>query len=136
MLDYNQDGWPDLLFVNGKDWDTDGERPPHGLYRNNQDGTFANVVNGSGFDTLDIYGLGATVADYDNDGRDDVFVTTVDGGRLFHNEGGGTFADVTREAGITNRRFAVSAAWLDYDRERAGPTCSSPTMLNGPRRQK
>ena len=117
VLDYNQDGWPDLLFVNGKDWDTDGERPPHGLYRNNQDGTFANVVNGSGFDTLDIYGLGATVADYDNDGRDDVFVTTVDGGRLFHNEGGGTFADVTREAGITNRRFAVSAAWLDYDRD-------------------
>ena len=117
VLDIDTDGWPDLLFVNGKDWDTGGERPPHGLYRNNQDGTFADVVSGSGFDTLDIYGLGATVADYDNDGRDDVFVTTVDGGRLFHNEGGGTFADVTREAGIANRRFAVSAAWLDYNQD-------------------
>ena len=117
VLDIDTDGWPDLLFVNGKDWDTGGERPPHGLYRNNKDGTFTDVVSGSGFDTLDIYGLGATVADYDNDGRDDVFVTTVDGGRLFHNEGDGTFADVTRAAGMANRRFAVSAAWLDYDRD-------------------
>ena len=72
---------------------------------------------GSGFDAADVYGLGATVADYDNDGRDDVFMTTVDGGRLFHNEGGGKFSDVTARAGLRNAEFAVSAAWLDYDRD-------------------
>ena len=117
VLDIDADGWPDLLFVNGKDWQPDGGRPPHGLYRNNRDGTFSDVAAGSGFDTANIYGLGATVADYDNDRRDDVFVTTVDGGRLFHNEGGGQFLDVTDDAGITNPHFAVSAAWLDYDRD-------------------
>ena len=68
-------------------------------------------------DQTDLYGLGAAVADYDNDGRDDVFMTSVDGGRLFRNQGGGRFADVTRSAGIVNRDFAVSAAWLDYNRD-------------------
>ncbi len=57
------------------------------------------------------------MADFDNDGRDDVFLTTVDGGRLFRNQGNGRFADVTRSAGIANTEFAVSAAWLDYDRD-------------------
>ena len=76
-----------------------------------------NGPDGSGLDVLDVYGLGATVADYDNDGRDDVFLTTVDGGRLFHNEGNGRFTDVTERAGIRNANFAVSAAWLDYDRD-------------------
>ena len=117
VLDIDTDGWPDLLFVNGRDWQPDGEHRPHGLYRNNHDGTFSDVSAGSGFDTADIYGLGATVADYDNDGRDDVFVTTVDGGRLFHGEGDGRFADVTHAAGIANPHFSVSAAWLDYDRD-------------------
>ena len=117
VLDIDTDGWPDLLFVNGQDWQPGGARPPQGLYRNNGDGTFTDVVAGSGLDTAGFYGLGATVADYDNDGRDDVFVTTVDGGRLFHNEGSGRFADVTTPAGIANPHFAVSAAWLDYDRD-------------------
>jgi hypothetical protein len=87
------------------------------LYQNNRDGTFRDVSSGSGLDVLDLYGLGAAVADYDNDGRDDVFVTSVDGGRLFRNAGEGRFVDVTRTAGITNDDFAVSAAWLDYDRD-------------------
>lgn len=117
VLDLDGDTWPDLLFVNGRDWQPGGRRARHGLYRNNRDGTFADVVSGSGFDTADVYGLGATVADYDNDGRDDVFMTTVDGGRLFHNDGRGRFADVTAKAGIRNLEFAVSAAWLDYDRD-------------------
>ena len=117
VLDIDADGWPDLLFVNGQDWKAGGRRFPHGLYRNNRDGTFRDVSAGSGFDIVDVYGLGASVADYDNDGKDDVFMTTVDGGRLFHNEGSGRFVDVTAQAGIRNADFAVSAAWLDYDRD-------------------
>lgn len=117
VLDINGDGWPDLLFVNGKGWQPGAPRARHGLYLNNRDGTFKDVLAGSGFDAADVYGLGATVTDYDNDGRDDVFMTTVDGGRLFHNDGNGRFADVTARAGIANAVFAVSAAWLDYDRD-------------------
>lgn len=117
VLDIDADGWPDLLLVNGKDWQPGGKRARHGLYLNNRDGTFKDVLAGSGFDAADVYGLGASVADYDNDGRDDVFMTTVDGGRLFHNDGGGKFADVTARAGLRNAEFAVSAAWLDYDRD-------------------
>ena len=116
VLDIDADSWPDLLLVDGKDW-RPGGRPKHGLYRNNHDGTFKDVTAGSGLDTVDLYGLGASVADYDNDGKDDVFITTVDGGRLFHNQGGGKFADVTRASGLRNTEFCVSAAWLDYDRD-------------------
>ena len=117
VLDIDGDGWPDLLFVNGRPWTAASQVGLHRLYRNNRDGTFRDVTAGSGFDTANVYGLGASVADYDNDGRDDVFMTTVDGGRLFHNEGGGRFRDVTARAGMANREFAVSAAWLDYDRD-------------------
>ncbi len=117
VLDIDGDGWPDLLFVNGKDWQPGGHSARHGLFRNNRDGTFRDVLAGSGLDALNVYGLGAAIADYDNDGRDDIFMTTVDGGRLLHNEGHGTFADVTAGAGIRNTQFAVSAAWLDYDRD-------------------
>ena len=117
VLDIDSDGWPDVLFVDGKDWQPGGRRSRHGLYRNNRDGTFSDAVAGSGLDLANVYGLGATIADYDNDGRDDIFMTTVDGGRLFHNEGHGTFADVTARAGLRNTEFSVSAAWLDYDRD-------------------
>ena len=116
VLDLDGDGWPDLLFVNGRGWQSPGETR-HGLFRNNRDGTFTDVFAGSGLDGAQIYGLGATVADYDNDGHDDVFLTTVDGGRLYRNTGGGTFRDVTVAAGIGDGGFAVSAAWLDYDRD-------------------
>ncbi len=75
------------------------------------------MSSGSGLDAVAGYALGASVADYDNDGRDDVFVTTAEGGRLFHNDGNGRFTDVTAKAGIRNSDFAVSAAWLDYDRD-------------------
>jgi enediyne biosynthesis protein E4 len=117
VLDIDSDGWPDLLFVNGADWRPDGPRSRCRLYRNNGDGTFTDASSGSGLDGVAGYALGASVADYDNDGRDDVFVTTAEGGRLFHNEGHGRFLDVTERVGIRNRDFAVSAAWLDYDRD-------------------
>ncbi len=117
VLELDGDRRPDLLFVDGRDWAPTGRRARHGVYRDNGDGTFRDLWAGSGFDTANVYGLGAAVADYDNDGRDDVFMTTVDGGRLFHNDGRGHFSDVTASAGIRNREFSVSAAWLDYDRD-------------------
>lgn len=117
VLDLDGDDWPDLLLVDGQDWKANGRRSRHGLFRNNRDGTFKDVFPGSGLESASVYGLGATVADYDNDGRDDIFMTTVDGGRLFHGEGSGRFTDVTERSGILNKEFAVSAAWLDYDRD-------------------
>ena len=102
VLDIDGDRWPDLLFVNGRDRSSTGRHSRHGLYRNNLDGTFRDVVAGSGLDTANVYGLGAAVADYDNDGRDDLFLTTADDGRLFHNEGNGRFSDVTARAGSRN----------------------------------
>ena len=116
VLDLDTDGWPDVLFVNGRQWRSRGETR-HGLFRNNRDGTFTDVFAGSGLDGADVYGLGAAVADYDNDGHDDVFMTTVDGGRLYRNAGDGTFRDATGAAGVGDGRFAVGAAWLDYDRD-------------------
>lgn len=117
VLDADSDGWPDLLFVDAKDWAPGGRRSRHGLFHNNHDGTFRDVSEGSGLDAISVYGLGATVADYDNDGRDDIFITTVDGGRLFHNQGNNKFLDVTAAAGLHDSGFAVSAAWLDYNRD-------------------
>ena len=116
VLDLDSDGGLDLLFVNGRNWRSTAATR-HGLFRNNRDGTFSDVFAGSGLDGAEVYGLGAAVADYDNDGHDDIFMTTVDGGRLYRNTGDGTFRDVTAAAGIGDGRFAVSAAWLDYDRD-------------------
>ncbi len=64
-----------------------------------------------------MYGIGVAVADFDNDGRDDVYITALEGDRLFHNEGNGKFKDVTAASGIRNASFGTSAAWLDYDRD-------------------
>ena len=86
------------------------------LYRNDQHGHFTDITKGSGLD-FEAHSLGVTIGDYDNDGRDDVYITALDGDRLFHNEGGGHFRDVTAEAGIHNANFGTSAAWLDYDQD-------------------
>ncbi len=116
FFDADGDGWPDILLINGKDWIPHGRRTTAALYRNNHDGTFTDITRGSGLD-IEIYGLGVAVADYDNDGREDVYITALDGDRLFHNEGGGKFRDVTRESGIHNAAFGASAVWFDYDRD-------------------
>ena len=116
FFDYNNDGWPDILLVNGKDWSPRGRRSLPALYRNNHDGTFSDVTAGSALD-VEMYGMGAAIADYDNDGREDVFITALEGDRLFHNEGGGKFRDVTQSSGIHNANFGTSAAWFDFDRD-------------------
>jgi hypothetical protein len=116
LFDADGDGWLDALLVNSRDWTPRGRRSLHALYRNNRDGTFTDATAGSGLD-VEMYGMGAAVGDYDNDGRDDVFITALEGDRLFHNEGAGKFRDVTRASGIANSGFGTSAAWLDYDRD-------------------
>ena len=116
FFDADGDGWQDILLINGKDWAPHGRRTTAALYRNNHDGTFTDITRGSGLD-IEIYGLGVAVADYDNDGREDVYITALDGDHLFHNEGGGKFRDVTRESGIHNAAFGASATWFDYDRD-------------------
>ncbi len=116
FVDVDNDGWLDIVLINGKDWKPRGRRSTGALYRNNHNGTFSDITRGSGLD-IEIYGLGVSAADYDNDGRDDLYITALDGDHLFHNEGGGHFRDVTREAGIRNTAFPASAVWFDYDRD-------------------
>jgi hypothetical protein len=116
FFDADGDGWLDVLLINGKDLIPHGRHTTAALYRNNHDGTFTDVTRGSGLD-LEIYGLGVAIGDYDNDGREDVYITALGGDHLLHNEGGGKFRDVTAQAGLRNSAFAASAAWLDYDRD-------------------
>lgn len=115
-IDVDGDGWQDLLFVNSRDWTPRGRKTTAALYRNNGKGGFTDITRGSGLD-VEFYGMGVAVADYDNDGRDDIYITALEGDRLFHNEGGGKFRDVTKESGIRNAAFGTSAAWIDYDRD-------------------
>lgn len=116
FFDADGDGWLDMLLINSRDWAPRGRRSLHALYRNNKNATFTNITPGSGLD-VEMYGMGAAIGDFDNDGREDIFITAVDGNRLFHNEGGGRFGDVTKSSGIDSTGFSSSAAWLDYDRD-------------------
>jgi hypothetical protein len=118
FLDYDNDGWPDILFVNGMDWP--GHRRTRStlkLYRNNRNGTFTDVTRTAGLD-VELYGMGVAVGDYDNDGFPDLLITCVGQNRLFRNTGKGTFVDVTTISGLGSRRaFSTSAMWVDVDRD-------------------
>jgi hypothetical protein len=116
IFDADDDGWLDVLFVNSRHWKPGRSRAVQGLYRNNGAGTFSDITRGSGLD-VELYAMGVSVGDFDNDGRDDVYLTALEGDRLFHNLGGGKFADVTGGSGIANKNFGTSAAWLDFDRD-------------------
>ena len=118
FIDYDNDGYPDILLVNGEDWPGHGKTPSTmKLYHNNHDGTFTDVTHKAGL-AISMFGLGVAVGDYDNDGYDDLFITAVGQSHLFHNNGNGTFTDVTKSAGMWGpNEFSTGAAWLDYDRD-------------------
>jgi enediyne biosynthesis protein E4 len=118
FIDYDNDGWQDIFIVNGTDWP--GHAQKHStpkLYHNNHDGTFTDVTHKAGLD-VEMFGMGVSVGDYDNDGFDDLFVTAMGQSHLFHNNGNGTFSDVTQKAGLLGpKEFSTSAAWVDYDKD-------------------
>jgi len=116
FFDADGDGWVDLVLINSKDWAPRGRRSLNALYKNNGNGTFTSITAGSGLD-VEMYGMGVAAGDYDNDGRDDLYITALEGDRLFHNDGKGKFRDVTKLSGISNANFGTSAAWLDYDKD-------------------
>jgi hypothetical protein len=118
FLDYDADGWQDILFVNGMAWPGHaGPRSTLRLYRNNRNGTFSDVTRSAGLD-IELYGMGVAVGDWNNDGFPDLFISCVGQSRLFRNTGKGTFLDVTRAAGLAGRTaFSTSALWVDFDRD-------------------
>jgi hypothetical protein len=119
FFDYDNDGWMDLLLVNGSTQELAAENggPPSKLYRNKGDGTFLDVTAESAL-SFRGWGMGVTVGDFDNDGWSDVYLTHFRGGLLYRNQGDGTFQDVTSEAGVANQgRWGTSAAFGDYDND-------------------
>jgi len=118
FLDYDRDGWQDILLINGADWPGHKKnRSTLRLYRNNGNGTFTDVTVRAGLD-IEMYGMGVAVGDYNNDGFPDILITCVGQNRLFRNTGKGTFVDVTSTSGLGKREgFSTSALWFDYDRD-------------------
>ncbi len=118
FIDYDQDGWQDILIVNGMDWPGHKrQRSTLRLYHNNRNGTFTDVTRRAGLD-IEMYGMGVAVGDYNNDGFPDLFITCVGQSRLFQNTGRGTFSDVTKASGLAGRQaLSTSALWFDFDRD-------------------
>ena len=125
VIDFDNDGWPDLYCVNGASLPSLEKNDPrfyNRLYRNNRDGSFTDVTEKSGVAGQG-YNMGVAVADYNNDGLEDFFVAGVHANLLYRNNGDGTFTDVTRAAGINGQQsgakklWSVAAAWVDYDND-------------------
>lgn len=140
FLDYDNDGWQDILILNGTDWPENHtaasrKNTPH-LYHNNHDGTFTEVTHAAGLDR-EMYAMGVAVGDYDNDGYEDLYITCIGANHLLRNTLGEQsrvtsapsipiFQEVTAQAGVTGVpypktelkwKWSTSAAWLDYDRD-------------------
>jgi tetratricopeptide (TPR) repeat protein len=126
IFDYNNDGWPDVFFVNGaalqdpqpngRSLDKSAPDFWNRLFRNNRDGTFSDVTAAAGLKGRG-FGMGVATGDYDNDGSTDLLVTTYGGAILYHNNGDGTFTDVTARAGIQTSGWTSGAGFFDYNRD-------------------
>jgi hypothetical protein len=118
FIDYDNDGWMDLLVLNGTRLEGDPPGATNRLYKNNRNGTFTDVTAKAGL-TRTGWASGVTVADYDNDGFDDLFITYYGHNVLYHNNGNGTFSDVTSKAGLSQSaiHYGSGCTWVDYDRD-------------------
>jgi enediyne biosynthesis protein E4 len=125
LIDYDGDGFQDIFFANGAaipSLKKEASRYKNRLFHNNRNGTFSDVTDIAGVDG-DGYDIGASVGDYDNDGRPDLYVVSVTKNHLYHNNGDGTFSDITDKAGVSGgiyegkKMWSVSAAWLDYNND-------------------
>lgn len=119
-IDYDQDGLLDLYLVNSAATSIYSPKKPlrSALYRNRGDGTFSDITAFAGVAAEGLFGMGVAVGDYDSDGSADIFVLGYGRSILYRNQGDGTFAEVTAQAGVANRgRWASSAAWFDYDND-------------------
>ncbi len=117
LLDYDNDGWLDIYFVNGSTYEAMAGKAtaPHAaLFHNNHDGTFTDVSDKAGVQN-DRWGFGVAIADYDNDGWPDIYVSNFGKNRLYHNNHDGTFTDVAEKAGVTLGNWSTGATWGDYD---------------------
>ena len=129
LFDYNNDGLLDILLVNGghiteslhvpENFDRGNPRYWNRLYRQNRDGSFSDVTQAAGLASAGNgnYGMGVAVGDYDNDGYPDLFVTSYGKNILYHNNGDGTFTDVTAKAGVAGGGWSVSAGFFDYNND-------------------
>jgi hypothetical protein len=121
FFDFDNDGWLDIYLVNSgpSDFYKPAKPPRNALYRNNHDGTFTDVTDKAGVacGREGDFGMGAAAADFDGDGWQDLYVTNYGRNRLFHNNGNGTFTDITDKAGVGAPNWSTCATWFDYDND-------------------
>jgi hypothetical protein len=118
FLDYDNDGWLDIFVLSGTRREAPVDGVTNRLYKNNRDGTFTDVTRQAGLTRQD-WAFGVTIADYNNDGFDDVFITQWGQNVLYRNNGDGTFTDVTHRAGLLHEgsRWGTGCTWVDYNRD-------------------
>jgi len=118
FLDYDSDGWMDILVLSGSRVGGAPEGTSSRLYKNNRDGTFTDVTEKAGLLKAS-WASAVTVGDYNNDGFDDIFMTAYGENTLYRNNGNGSFTDVTKQAGLLEKdtRWGAGCSWVDYDRD-------------------